>query len=107
MRPVQIGQCHATIHATRFLHFDTPSTLAEHNMITCKDEIRRRKRKMSRDAISGAKIKVYNIPMLNYFPLFFSLEKKNIFSIVYTVNLLRLEMYDKADNGRYYRENIS
>lgn len=92
MRPLQIGQCHATIHATSFLHFDTPSTLAEHNMITCDDKIRRRKRKVSRDAINEVlKYKSITIVMLDYFPLFSVWKRRIFFSTIYTINLLRLE----------------
>lgn len=59
-------------------------------MITCDDEIRRRKRKISCDAINGAiKINSITIVMLDYFLVFPLLEKTDIFFIIYTVNLLR------------------
>lgn len=85
MRPLQIGQCHATIHATSFLHFDTPSTLAEHNMITCDDEIRGRKRKVSRDAINEMlKYKSITIVMLDYISPFFLSGKEEYFFLQFT-----------------------
>lgn len=98
MRPVQIGQCHATIHATSFLHFDTPSTLVEHNMITCEDEIRRRGESAKFHATRLTALKQKStIPTLKITSPFFFLSGKEeyfFFSIIYTVNLLRLETFN-------------